>query len=139
MVKPFANRVYTNTPVKNVRRIAGRIEVFAKGRQPEYFDHIFFACHSNQALRLLENASSDETDVLSSIQFQENIAVLHTDSSMMPKRKYAWSSWNYLVPENNQEHVNVTYYMNRLQNLDCDQDYFVTLNPHQEISTSKLL
>ena len=80
-----------------------------------------------------------EKNVLENIKYQENIAVLHTDNNTMPKRKSAWSSWNYSVPKNKNEYVNVTYYMNRLQNLSCDEDYFVTLNPNQEINESKIL
>ncbi|MEM7400906.1 MAG: FAD-dependent oxidoreductase [Pseudomonadota bacterium] len=139
LVEPFANRIHTNSPVYNIKRVAGRVEVFVKDRSPEYFDHVFFACHSDQALSLLEQASSDEKNILGNIKFQANTAVLHTDEDMMPSRKSAWSSWNYLVPKNNQTQVNVTYYMNRLQNLNCNQDYFVSLNPSHNISESKIL
>ncbi len=139
LIKPFANKIHINTPVKNIKRVAGRVEIFAKGRPPEYFDHAFLACHSDQALKLLDQASTKEKSVLENIKYQENIAVLHTDKNTMPKRKSAWSSWNYSVPKNKNEYVNVTYYMNRLQNLSCDEDYFVTLNPNQEINESKIL
>lgn len=138
LIKPFKNKIHINTKVVNVKRAAGRIEVFSKGRSPEYFDHIFFACHSDQALDLLDMASSNEQQILGNIQYQPNIAVLHTDNSSMPKRKSAWSSWNYLVPKEDTGNANVTYYMNRLQNLDCEKDYFVTLNPCHEINPSKI-
>ncbi len=139
LIKPFKNKIHINTAIYNVKRVAGRIEVFAEGRAAEYFDHIFFACHSDQALQLLDDASLAEKQVLGSIKFQENIAVLHTDDTTMPKRKAAWSSWNYLVPEKETGNANVTYYMNRLQNLNCERDYFVTLNPYQVINPSKIL
>ena len=138
LIKPFANKIYTSTPVKNIKRVANRIEIFAKNRKPEYFDHVFLSCHSDQALALLEDASKYEKQILGDIKYQTNIAVLHNDPSMMPVRKSAWSSWNYFVPKNCSEHVNVTYYMNRLQNLKNDNDYFVTLNPNCEIKSSNI-
>lgn len=139
LIKPFKNKIHINTPINKVKRVAGRVEVFADGRSAEYFDHVFFACHSDQALNLLDEASIDEQQVLSGIQYQPNIAVLHTDESTMPKRKSAWSSWNYHVPEQDTGNANVTYYMNRLQNLRSETDYFVSLNPCQTIDPSKIL
>ena len=121
-----------------IKRVANRIEIFSKDRKPEYFDHVFLSCHSDQALTLLESASKDEKHILGNINFQKNIAYLHSDPSMMPARKNAWSSWNYYVPKSPKKHVNVTYYMNRLQNLTEDHDYFVTLNPNKEIENSKI-
>lgn len=139
LIKPFKNKIHTNTAVKNVKRVADRVEIFSEGRTPEYFDHVIFACHSDQALALLDCCSSNEKKVLGSIQYQKNIAVLHTDESAMPTRKSAWSSWNYLVHAEDTGNANVTYYMNRLQNLNCEKDYFVTLNPSQEINPSKII
>ncbi|NNC68219.1 MAG: NAD(P)-binding protein [Gammaproteobacteria bacterium] len=139
LIKPFKNKIHTNTAVKNVKRVAARVEIFSEGRAPEYFDHVIFACHSDQVLSLLDHSSSNEIKVLGNIQYQKNIAVLHTDESTMPVRKSAWSSWNYLVPVEDTGNANVTYYMNRLQNLKCKQDYFVTLNPYQEINASKII
>jgi len=138
LIKPFANRIHTNTTVENIKRIANRVEIFTKGRNPEYFDHVFLACHSDQALSLLDDSNKEEKEILGNINYQKNTAVLHSDASMMPLRKNAWSSWNYLVPEHSSDNVNVTYYMNRLQNLRTEQDYFVTLNPNQDIDPSKI-
>jgi len=137
--KPFINKVLINTPVENVKRIAQRVEIFAKGRDSEYFDHVFIACHSDQALKLLEQPTTDEENVLGSIHYQANTAVLHTDQRLMPSRKSAWSSWNYYVPEQGCENVKVTYYMNRLQNLSVSQDYFVTLNLDENIDSNKVI
>jgi predicted NAD/FAD-binding protein len=139
LIKPFQDNILTNTTIVNVKRNTRNIEVVSQNNSSEYFDHVFFACHSDQALSLIENASTEEQQILGNIQYQENIAVLHTDSTTMPKRKKAWSSWNYLVPEKETGCANVTYYMNRLQNLNCEKDYFVTLNPHKEICPSKIL
>ena len=139
LIKPFVNRIHVNTPVVKIKRIANRVEIFSKGRKPEYFDHVILACHSDQSLSLLGDSSSDEKEILGSIRYQNNTAVLHCDPATMPKRKNAWSSWNYLVPEHSSDNVNVTYYMNRLQNLNTKEDYFVSLNPSHEIAQSKIL
>lgn len=139
LCKPFKNKIHKNTAVTNVKRVAGRVEIFSVGRSPEYFDHVFFACHSDQAINLLDQCSANEENILSDIKYQNNIAILHTDKSTMPKRRSAWSSWNYFIPQNSTGNANVTYYMNRLQNLNCKKDYFVTLNPCQDISPSKII
>ena len=139
LIKPFIHKVHLNTPVERIKRVAQRVEIFAKGCKPEYFDHVFIACHSDQALKLLDQPTADETKVLGSIRYQANTAVLHTDSSLMPSRKSAWSSWNYFVPEQACENVKVTYYMNRLQNLPVNQNYFVTLNLDEKIDPNKTI
>ncbi|MFK7816474.1 MAG: NAD(P)/FAD-dependent oxidoreductase [Gammaproteobacteria bacterium] len=139
LIKPFENKIHTNSAVTKVKRVAGRVEIFSTGRSPAYFDHVFFACHSDQTLALLDHCSSNEINILGDIQYQDNIAVLHTDESTMPKRETAWSSWNYFIPKENTGNANVTYYMNRLQNLNCKKNYFVTLNPCQNIHSSKVL
>lgn len=138
LIKPFANKIHLNTPVIDIKRVADRIEIFSKDRKPEYFDHVFLSCHSDEALALLDDASKDEKQVLGNIKYQKNIAYLHSDPSMMPARNSAWSSWNYYVPKSHKKYVNVTYYMNRLQNLNEKNDYFVTLNPNKEIKKSKI-
>jgi len=88
------------------------------------------ASHADQTLNMLRSPSADETKLLGTFAYQPNKAILHTDPSLMPKRKGAWSSWNYLsARDNGQDSVCVTYWMNKLQNLNVDTDYFVTLNP----------
>ena len=136
---PFKNKIHLNSAVQQVRRVAGRIEIFAKNRSPEYFDHVIFACHSDQALKLIEYPSNDEQNILGGIRFSRNLAILHTDSSLMPKRKSSWSSWNYFVPKKEQSSVTVTYYMNRLQNLKTKKDYFVTLNQKEYLKESDII
>lgn len=137
--KPFINKVHLSAPVENIKRVAQRVEIFARGRKPEYFDHVFIACHSDQALKILEEPTTEEKHVLESIRYQANTAILHTDKSLMPIRKSAWSSWNYYVPKQESSNVKLTYYMNRLQNLSANQDYFVTLNHDEEIDKKKVI
>ena len=139
LINPFIKKIHINTPVMRVKRVAQRIEVFAKNRKPEYFDHVFFACHSYQAARLLDDATYQEKSVLNSIRYQPNTAILHTDESLMPKSKIAWSSWNYLLPKQPSENVKVTYYMNRLQKLSAKKNYFVSLNLEGRINPKKVI
>jgi predicted NAD/FAD-binding protein len=101
------------------------------------FDHVILACHSDQALALLPDASPAEREVLSAIPYQPNRAYLHLDPALMPRRRRAWASWNYLsagrfgvdAPGVGHPSVAVTYWLNRLQPLPFKQPVFVTLNP----------
>ena len=94
------------------------------------FDQVVIASHADQALNMLKSPSVDEIDLLSTFSYQTNKAILHTDQSLMPNNKGAWSSWNYLSARaNGQDCVCVTYWMNKLQNINSDKNYFVTLNP----------
>ena len=110
------------TPVERVERTASGVEV-----DGEAFDEVVLATHSDQALALIAEPTDAEREVLGAIPYQANEAVLHTDASVMPRRRRAWASWNYhLSPTSGPS--TVTYWMNRLQRLDSDTDYFVTLN-----------
>ena len=98
--------------------------------QTEQFDHVVFGCHADEAYRIVKRQFSHEFSVLANFDYQENIAYLHTDESLMPVRRKAWSSWNYLRDTQVEEsRVAVSYWMNLLQNLQSQKDYFVTLNP----------
>ncbi len=140
LIKPFEHKIFLNSPVQKIKRVAQRIEIFSLGRNPEYFDHVFFACHADQALGILVDPTEEERTVLSAIRFQVNTAILHTDNSIMPQRKDAWSAWNYLLPkENAKKSVAVTYYMNLLQNISAGQDYFVSLNIPERIKPESII
>lgn len=107
------------------------------------FDQVIFACHADEALALLETASPDEQDILGCFNYQENQTYLHTDVSLMPQRKKAWCSWNYLASSEKGQgatkKVTATYWMNSLQTLQSDQQYLVTLNPFYQIDPSKVI
>lgn len=124
--------VRTNTPVLQVERSAGQINVRTR-TGVERFDGVVMACHSDQALKLLQQPSALEQEVLSAIGYQENLAYLHCDRSLMPKRSKAWAAWNYICDQSPDEsadaRVSVTYWLNRLQPLPCQTDVFVSLNP----------
>ena len=99
---------------------------------------LILACHSDQALRLLQDASDQEAEILGAMTFQENDVVLHTDASLMPKHPKAWASWNALKLSETQARCTVTYYMNLLQNLDAPEPLLVTLNCTDRIDPAKI-
>src|SRR5690606_27862502 len=100
----------------------------------QYFDGVLFATHADETLRLLQDADTLERGLLAPFRYQHNHAVLHSDPALMPRRRAAWSSWNYLARGTGEDTgaVSVTYWMNRLQSLPGQQDYFVSLNPLQQ-------
>jgi predicted NAD/FAD-binding protein len=121
------------TPVQSVTRDGLHSTVHAGGAAAQ-FDHVIFACHSDQALRLLAQPTAQESAALSAIRFQDNQMVLHRDAGQMPKRRAAWSSWVYKADTTRSEPaIGVTYWMNRLQNIPENDPLFVTLNPSDPV------
>lgn len=126
--------VRLNSRIHRIVRTSGGIELeFLHGGR-ESFDHVVLACHANQALQLLQAPSVTEQKLLGAFSYQRNRAVLHSDSSLMPRNKAAWASWNYLAAQrqSGQREVSVSYWMNRLQHLHNALPLFVTLNPLRE-------
>jgi predicted NAD/FAD-binding protein len=121
------------TPVEQVRRHGRGVDLVAAGRH-ERFDEVVLACHSDQALRLLRDPSSHESSVLGGVRYQPNRVVLHTDASLLPRARRAWSAWNYLAPDDAHGHrpVAVSYLINKLQPLPFRTPVIVTLNPPYE-------
>ena len=105
----------------------------------ERYDHAVLACHSDQALHLLGDASEREREILGAMPFQENDTVLHTDASLLPRRRRAWAAWNAIVPRDGAEACTVSYCMNLLQTLDCARPIVVTLNRTAQIAPKKIL
>ena len=127
LVTPFRGRVRTGCAVHRVARGAQGAEVTSDAGV-ERFDEVVFAVHSDQALALLADARDAERAVLGAIRYQPNEVLLHTDTSVLPRRRRAWASWNYHVPAAPQGRATVTYHMNRLQGIDAPVDLCVTLN-----------
>lgn len=120
--------------VKGVTRRAGQVEIHVKGAEPEYFDEVVFATHSDDTLWMLTNPTAQEKASLSQIAYQPNKITLHADDTVMPKRKAVWSSWNYSdAPGRLNGQIDLTYWMNRLQNIDPADPMFVTLNSSRPI------
>jgi predicted NAD/FAD-binding protein len=128
------------TPVTAITRDADGVTVTPRGGEPERFDEVVIATHSDQALRMLgDDATDREHELLGAIPYQPNEAVLHTDRRMLPRRRRAWASWNYhLLPESTGL-TTVTYHMNRLQALTADREFCVTLNRSDAIDPGKVL
>ena len=138
LTAPFASRIRTSTPVGSVTRDADGVEVAWEGGG-ERFDRVVFACHSDQALLMLADPSEAEAEVLGSIAYQENETVLHTDRRLLPRRRAAWASWNYHLADQSAGRTTVTYHMNRLQSLDADREFLVTLNRSADIDPARVL
>jgi uncharacterized protein len=131
----FTHRIRTNCGAAAITRDGGKVQVRDTQGQTETYDRVVIAAHGDEALRLLKDAGAAETQALSPFRYQKNRAVLHRDTSLMPKRKRCWASWVYtsdgdfLHPR-----ITVTYWMNKLQGIDNRHPLFVSLNPRREIA-----
>ena len=131
---------FKNYPIKKIRRKSNGIDLYYGG-ESEFFDYdkVVLATHADEALSIIDNPTDDEKKILSNFSYKENIAYIHTDESIMPKNKNAWSSWNSSIKKNEIEKNSITYWLNLLQNLECEENIFLTLNPYFEIDQSKIL
>ena len=126
--------IRTGTPVAAVQREAGSVQVRSHGGEWELFDDVVLATHSDQTLRLLSDATPAEAEALAAIRYQPNQAILHSDTALMPKSRRAWSSWCYVEPKTGPgARIDLTYWMNSLQQIPQDDPLFVTLNTEQPI------
>jgi predicted NAD/FAD-binding protein len=139
LVQPFKEWLRLDCPVAWVKRQEDFVEVKPRQGEPERFDQVIIAAHSDQALALLADASDLEREILSTFPYQENSTVLHTDAALMPTRRAAWASWNYYLPPGPLDQVTVTYHMNRLQSLDAPVEFLVTLNRNREVDPPKII
>ena len=126
--------VIHSAPVQHIRRSRTGVEIMTLQGESRTFDHVVLACHADQALNMLEQPTADEEALLGAFEYSENLAIVHGDSSQMPKRRRLWSSWNYINRPNGGEKPAVTYWMNSLQSLPCRQVIFVSLNPDRDVS-----
>ena len=139
LTRGFRERIRLSTPVDSVSRDGRAATVKPRGGEAERFDAVVFACHSDQALRLLADPSAAERDILGAIPYQENEAILHTDASVLPKTRLAWAAWNYHIPGQERERVALTYDMNILQGLDAPETFCVTLNYAEAIDPARII
>jgi uncharacterized protein len=139
---PAIERIRKGVPVMRVSRHEESISITAGGVNDD-FEQVVFACHSDQVLRMLQGASSEEREVLAAIPYQRNTAMLHTDIRLLPQRKRAWASWNYhaafAAGHGASNPVSLTYLLNRLQPLPFKSPVMVTMNPLIEIDPAKLI
>jgi len=134
----WRDRIRTACAVHQVRRTSEGVTVTSQAGE-ETFDEVVLACHSDQALALLGDARREEEQVLGDLAYQANEVLLHTDTSVLPRRPRAWASWNYLLDEDEQARPLVTYNMNLLQGLDSPATFCVTLNPRGRVAEDRVL
>ena len=131
----ISGEVFKNYKVEKIIRNNDNVKIFFENEHLDY-DQVVIASHADQALDILKDRTEDEKRILSEFKYVSNLAVLHKDSSLMPKRKLAWSSWNSITKNNK---TCVTYWLNNLQNLKCENNYFLTLNPIYEINKRDII
>ncbi len=134
LTAPFRDRIRTSCPVHRVERFEERVEVNC-----EPFDRLVFACHSDQALAMLVDPSVAEREILRALPYQVNSAVLHTDTSVLPRARAAWGAWNYRTRKGDDAAATVTYNMNALQSIDAEETFCVTLNDDAGIDPGRVL
>jgi predicted NAD/FAD-binding protein len=135
----YADRIRTGATVRRIERLPAGVTVEADGCEPELFDEVVIACHSDQALAMLAEPTPAEREVLGAMPYQRNHAVLHTDASLMPQRRCAWASWNFHLDAAGRDRTSVTYWMNNLQRLQTARSYFVTLNRAEAIDPRQVI
>ena len=144
LIKRFEQHIKLNSDIEKVTRENNKVQLYFNASDAnvpiiEEFDEVVFACHSDQALALLADATAQEQAILSAMPYSLNDVVLHTDISLLPKRKKAWASWNYQLSDDRERPASVTYNMNILQGLTDAPTFCVTLNQNEQIAKDKIL
>ena len=139
LTRPFTDRIRRRSPVASIARFPDRVEITAVDRPPERFDEVVIAAHSDQALRMLQDPTPAEGQILGALRYQRNETVLHTDEKLLPRKKLAWASWNYYLPRQRVATPTVTYNMNILQTLRSPRPFCVSLNRESEIDPDRIL
>ena len=135
----FKDKIMLNSDIVRVVRNTDQVVLHFADGQEQYFDHVIFATHSDQALALLADPSVQEREILGAIPYQENSVVLHTDTRLLPNTKKTWSSWNYQLQFDSSRLPILTYNMNILQGLQSAHTYCVTLNADEYIQRDKII
>ncbi len=139
LAKCGTDGIRLNSPVAQVRRFDESVEIALADGSTEHFDQVVFACHSDQALKLLADATATERQVLGGIAYQDNDVVLHTDIRLLPKRKAAWAAWNYLLGADAATRATLSYNMNMLQGIQSEHTFVVSLNASNQIAAEHVL
>ncbi|MCW5686849.1 MAG: FAD-dependent oxidoreductase, partial [Pseudolabrys sp.] len=131
LTRPFRQRIRLGSPAVSVARTPQGVIVTDASGHRDRFDQVVFACHSDEALALLDDATADERAILGAIRYRGNAVYLHRDASLMPRARRAWASWNVLhwTPQADRHNAAITYWMNALQGIDASRPLFVSLNP----------
>ncbi len=131
---------FKNYKVNKIKSKNSGVDIYYGGENEFFnYDKVVIAAHADEALSIIENPTEEEKKILSKFSYKENIAYIHTDETVMPNNKKAWCSWNSSIEKDKTEKNSITYWLNLLQNLKCDENIFLTLNPYFTIDESKIL
>ena len=139
LTAPFRERIHLNTPVMRIVRDEQGVTVQTTTGSEARFDAVVLACHSDQALAMLDEPTQVEREILGAIPYQENETILHTDASVLPRARRAWAAWNYHIPREARDRVAVTYDMNILQGLEAPETFCVSLNYRDRIDPDRII
>ena len=139
VLSKISGEYFKNYKINSIKRVPSGVQVYYGGAN-EFFDYdkVILATHANEALSLIKNPTDQEIKTLSNFDYKKNLAVLHCDESVMPKNKKVWSSWNTYVDPKNLNKSSLTYWLNLLQNINCEKNIFLTLNPLKEIPNERI-
>ena len=135
VLEKISGEVFKNYKVSKILRSENNVRILI-GNEYQDYDHVILASHADQSLELLDEPSLEESEILKKFTYVSNEAYLHRDENLMPIRKSAWSSWNSISKN---ENTCVTYWLNKLQNLNSEKNYFLTLNPVEAIDKNKII
>ena len=139
IIDQISGKHFKNCNINKIVRSDSGTKIY-HGRENEFLDYdkVVIATHADEALKIIENPTIDETNILKNFKYRENTAVIHFDETIMPKNKKAWCSWNSTMSKNDTEKTSVTYWLNQLQNLKIDKNIFLTINPFRELAKDKI-
>ena len=140
ILKKISGEYFKNYNINKVKSNDKGVKIFY-GDESEYFDYdkVIIATHADEALKIIESPSEDEKKILKNFSYKKNLAIIHTDETVMPKNRKSWCSWNSAIDQNNLNQNSVTYWLNLLQNLNINTDIFLTLNPFFKIDEKKII
>ena len=140
ILKKISGEYFKNYNINKVKSNDKGVKIFY-GDESEYFDYdkVIIAAHADEALKIIESPSEDEKKILKNFSYKKNLAIIHTDETVMPKNRKSWCSWNSAIDQNNLNQNSVTYWLNLLQNLNINKDIFLTLNPFFKIDEKKII
>jgi predicted NAD/FAD-binding protein len=140
IIKQFKNKIHTNNGVNKVWREGNKIKILTDKNETHFFDKVIFASHADDTLDMLADPTDLEKEMLSKFKYQYNKTTLHTDEKIMPKNKKVWSSWNYRIEEKKGAvKTSTIYYMNSLQQVSKNKNYFVSINDPGNIRDDKII
>ena len=140
ILETISGEYYKNYRINKISRLSNGVKVYYGGNN-EFFDYdkVVIATHADEALSLITDPTPEEKSILANFKYKNNIAIIHTDESLMPKNKKAWSSWNSSVNKENTSETSITYWLNLLQNLKINKNIFLSLNPFLKIDQKKII